>query len=332
MLADPVLVLAWLVLAHVVGDFVLQNERMVSAKTDDGVRGLLGIVAHAAMVGLALIPVGFAFGAPGWTVVVLVTLTHGFVDRLKVILTRRAEADAIASAASRPGDTRAILGPAWTPMPGALFILDQLVHLGILVWAWAVFLSQAPLDPTFVDRIDGALAGRDLAVVHSVTLTAVVLLSLVIVNIRGGLFFVATLVHPREVVEGMEWPDDPGHATEQPARNWRVRIGPFEANVEADPPAAPEPGLPTPPPALPTQAPARVGATIGIIERLLIVALLLTNAEAAIGLVIAAKTIARFRLLDDRDFAEYYLLGTLASVSVALVTALMARAALGTLG
>ena len=55
---------------------------------------------------------------------------------------------------------------------------------------------------------------------------------------------------------------------------------------------------------------------------------MLASAEAAIGFVIAAKTIARFRLLDDRDFAEYYLLGTLASVGVAVLTGLVARAAL----
>jgi hypothetical protein len=57
----------------------------------------------------------------------------------------------------------------------------------------------------------------------------------------------------------------------------------------------------------------------------------LTGTDIAIGFVVAAKTLARFRLLDDRDFAEYYLLGTLASVSVAIVTALIGRAALGVL-
>ena len=50
---------------------------------------------------------------------------------------------------------------------------------------------------------------------------------------------------------------------------------------------------------------------------------MLTGADAAVGFVIAAKTIARFRLLDDRDFAEYYLLGTLGSVSVAIFTGLL---------
>ena len=76
---------------------------------------------------------------------------------------------------------------------------------------------------------------------------------------------------------------------------------------------------------------ARIGATIGILERILIVVFVLTGSEAAIGFVVAAKTLARFRLLDDRDFAEYYLLGTLASVAVAIVTALIGRAALGAL-
>ena len=57
----------------------------------------------------------------------------------------------------------------------------------------------------------------------------------------------------------------------------------------------------------------------------------LTGAEAAVGFVIAAKTLARFKQLDDRGFAEYYLLGTLASVSVALASAVIALAALSTI-
>jgi hypothetical protein len=83
---------------------------------------------------------------------------------------------------------------------------------------------------------------------------------------------------------------------------------------------------------VPSGAPARIGATIGALERLLIAALILTGAEAAVGFVIAAKTIARFKQLDDRGFAEYYLLGTLASVAVAIGSAVLAQAALRTLG
>jgi hypothetical protein len=93
---------------------------------------------------------------------------------------------------------------------------------------------------------------------------------------------------------------------------------------------APEP-VTHPGPSVPSGAPARIGATIGALERLLIVVFVLVGAEAAVGFVIAAKTIARFKQLDDRGFAEYYLLGTLASVSVAIVSGLIAKAALGTI-
>ncbi|HEU4572833.1 MAG TPA: hypothetical protein VFR93_09100, partial [Candidatus Limnocylindrales bacterium] len=93
------------------------------------------------------------------------------------------------------------------------------------------------------------------------------------------------------------------------------------SSVSGTPPARPPSGPP----------PERIGQAIGMLERLLVVALVLIRAEAAIGLVLAAKTIARFKQLDDREFAEYYLLGTLASVAVAIATALVARAALGVL-
>jgi hypothetical protein len=38
----------------------------------------------------------------------------------------------------------------------------------------------------------------------------------------------------------------------------------------------------------------------------------------ALGLVVAAKSLARFKALEDREFAEYFLIGTLASLLLAL--------------
>lgn len=68
---------------------------------------------------------------------------------------------------------------------------------------------------------------------------------------------------------------------------------------------------------------ARVGRLIGWMERLLIFGFALGQQYGAIGFVLAAKSMARFRALDDRDFAEKYLLGTLLSTLVALGTALL---------
>jgi hypothetical protein len=70
----------------------------------------------------------------------------------------------------------------------------------------------------------------------------------------------------------------------------------------------------------------RMGAAIGALERVLVVVLTISGGPVAIGFVVAAKTLARFKKLDkDKDFAERYLLGTLASVTIALVSALAAQ-------
>lgn len=67
----------------------------------------------------------------------------------------------------------------------------------------------------------------------------------------------------------------------------------------------------------------RTGRLIGNIERLLIFILVSTGNTAVVGLVITAKSIARFEELKNRQFAEYYLCGTLSSTLLALITALV---------
>ncbi len=61
------------------------------------------------------------------------------------------------------------------------------------------------------------------------------------------------------------------------------------------------------------------GRIIGVLERAILLTLLLWNQFGALGLVLAAKALARFRGLEDRDFAEYFLAGTLASLLHALI-------------
>jgi hypothetical protein len=325
-MADSTLVLAWLVLAHLAADFVFQTESMVADKFTGGQRGWRGLLAHTAAVGICLVPVALAFGLPGLGLLVVVTVGHALIDRWKVRATRRAEGRALAAAHRRhEAASTSGLGPAWTPIPGALFIVDQVAHLGLIAVAWVVFIAPAPLAPAFVEVLDRVLYG-DRAIVHQVVLTSVVLASLAIVNVRAGALFVATLVRPRETVGGHDASDEPAIATSTP-RSWRLRLGTVVATAEALPAAT----APRPPPASPGASPAQLGATIGVLERLLIVTFVLTGSSAAVGFVVAAKTLARFKQLDDRDFAEYYLLGTLASVAVAVGSGLAAAAALGTL-
>lgn len=60
------------------------------------------------------------------------------------------------------------------------------------------------------------------------------------------------------------------------------------------------------------------GRLIGILERTLVLALVLYGQWEAVALLVAAKSIARFEEIKVRRFAEYYLVGTLTSLLVAL--------------
>jgi hypothetical protein len=71
------------------------------------------------------------------------------------------------------------------------------------------------------------------------------------------------------------------------------------------------------------------GRVIGWIERTLLYALVLTGAPDAAAIVIAAKSIARFPSFQREAFAEYYLIGSLLSLSVAFGTALAVGAITG---
>jgi hypothetical protein len=354
---DPILVLAWLALAHLAADFLVQTETVATEKFGHGRRAWQALATHVVGVAVCLAPVVLAFGGTGLAFLVLVSVAHGVIDRTKIVWTRRVEARALRRAhrdhETEPVDAASSLGAGWTPMPGVLFVLDQLAHAIVIGTAWAVLLANAPLAREFADVVGRTTNAWDPVLVHRVVLSGVVMADLLIVNIRAGLLFVATLVHPRGTAVGADAAAEDGRGADRavpdravadravpdpavPSPNatpaataYTVRIGPLVVDAESKPaPAAPAAGTGVAHPHRPVAPPAQVGAAVGVLERLIVVALVLAGATAAIGFVIAAKTLARFKQLDDRDFAEYYLLGTLASVTVALVSGLVAAAAL----
>jgi hypothetical protein len=71
------------------------------------------------------------------------------------------------------------------------------------------------------------------------------------------------------------------------------------------------------------------GRIIGWIERALLYSLVLVGAPGAAALVIAGKSVARFPSFKEERFAEYYLIGSLMSLAIALGAALAVRAIIG---
>jgi hypothetical protein len=68
------------------------------------------------------------------------------------------------------------------------------------------------------------------------------------------------------------------------------------------------------------------GKTIGNIERLLMLLVVGAGSYEALGFLVAAKGLIRAKELEERDYAEYFIVGNLASVLVAVIVALIAKA------
>ncbi|MEO5939256.1 MAG: DUF3307 domain-containing protein, partial [Candidatus Limnocylindrales bacterium] len=303
-MADPILVLAWLVLAHLAADFVFQSRSIAAAKSSHGSRAIAGLLAHGAIVALCVAPVGLAYGERGWGFVLITAVGRVLIDRTKVVLTRRAAASALREAGERHEGPQPVehLGRAWTPRPAALFLADQAAHLAVTFGAWAGLLTGIPLGPGWVAAIDGWLGGWDHATVHRLAGGAVVLVILAIINIRAAALFVGILVRPVEAgVDGEHrWGGRVAPATEPattlspptgPAaagtRRWSLRLGPLDARLTAEPePSATSLPVAASTSALPLGASARVGSTIGVLERILIVVFVLTGTDVAIGFVV----------------------------------------------
>ena len=318
-MSDPRIVIAWLVAFHLAGDFLFPARVGAAGTVTTGSRTAGALSWHVIVAGLCTLPVAAAFGAAGLAYAGVTVGSHLAIDLVAAALVRPVPPPGGAPAAG--GDTEAEaathLGASWSPRAGVAVLLDQLAHAGVLLVAWRIFLADAPVS-TAVSDAATSLAGRtDPAAFHGLVLAAVVAFSIVVVNVQAAALFVGTLLKPGELPPAGTLPPTVEH-TAPVRQGYRIHLGPLSGTIEPEP--APSP---VQVPAL--APPLSVGRAIGIFERLLIAMLVIAHAEAAVALVIGVKTIARFRQLDDRAFAEYYLLGTLASVSVGVGSGLLAR-------
>lgn len=70
---------------------------------------------------------------------------------------------------------------------------------------------------------------------------------------------------------------------------------------------------------MPTSEIKGAGKTIGKLERILTLTFILLGEPTAIAIIFAAKSIIRFEAAKERPYAEYYLIGTLTSMTFAII-------------
>ncbi|MBI3123228.1 MAG: hypothetical protein HYZ10_02370 [Ignavibacteriales bacterium] len=67
------------------------------------------------------------------------------------------------------------------------------------------------------------------------------------------------------------------------------------------------------------------GRIIGLLERIIIFIFVYNSQFESVGLVVAAKTIIRWKKLDEKEYAEYVIIGTLLSVLLAVIIAMIVK-------
>ena len=76
----------------------------------------------------------------------------------------------------------------------------------------------------------------------------------------------------------------------------------------------------------------RRGAFIGTLERLLTILLVGLQSYTAVGFIITMKSIARYeKVQKEKEFAEYFLAGTMLSILCALILGLIVQRSVGKL-
>lgn len=309
--------LFWLLfLGHLLGDYYLQSEQMAQGKQRHVGWLLLHCLVYAIAMGITLSPVLLTEGWP-WHMSLLLfgipAVSHAVIDCVKALFTRRPVKDI-------PRFDRKV------------FLIDQLLHLAVIigVTAWhGTVVGQLDINPWGALLLDGygMLGLQEMAGPFQ----ALRILCLLLVIGKPANVAIRKVIAKRPA---KPVPPPPKQAAPAPKKTTLLSGRPLDVLIqimeppqqqEADADQAAEPQGPAEA-AESAAEEARTGRWIGVLERVLVVALMMLGEYGAVGLVFTAKSLTRFdRIVKDKGFAEYYLIGTLASILFAMAALFLAQ-------
>jgi hypothetical protein len=239
-----------LYLAHLLTDFVLQSDRMVTRKKRGAAlayveHGAIHFFSAALFLGFA-IP-GLAVSLAFYGTILGLTLVHLGMDWLKLRLIRSEILDDGAAA----------------------FLGDQALHtLTVFLTAWLI--TRLPFW-TFLAKVHWAQSAIEKPLVVSVVYVGVIF---------GGGYIIRFLTKP---------------LTKQ------------DMSILGET----------------TNEMQNAGMYIGWLERFVVLTALVLQSPATVGLILTAKSIARYPEMKSVRFAEYFLIGTLLSMSLGIIGGLI---------
>lgn len=244
------MVLFIFLIAHFFGDFIFQSSNMAYKK----LTSKRYFIKHCLIYSLCIVLALICFGPVEYQIVIasILIISHALIDLLKNIILKMIQK-------RKENDNKVNF---------VIFIIDQLLHIGIIIYAIQFIESVNILGKSLNDFFLNYFTYQELYNMTVIILLFIFCLTPAAVFIKK--FFILFSLQ------------------ENTDREEEIDM-------------------------------IRNGYLIGILERIIILCLWIVGQLPAIGFVIAAKSLARFKQLNDRDFAEKYLIGTLLSYSIALM-------------
>lgn len=281
-----------LIIAHLIADFYLQTDIMVQDKQKNIKKHIL----HHFLVNTAVLAGGWLFiqrqSDPVITVVwpvLFITFTHLIIDLLKIKLVDRYT-------------VRDNFNKLW------FFVLDQLLHLFMLLVAMHFFFQISIV--TYVDRFFQLLFEEGPELDAATTILVIVIILIFGTAVSGHIIRILLGSLPGQLLtfEGkytfkndLKEPSYPEASKGDRGLTEQYSYMIFNKHDMSR------------------------GKLIGYIERLLVILLTYYSSYPAIAFIVTAKSIARFKQMDDRDWAEYFLLGTLTSMFLGILFGILLR-------
>ncbi|WP_141432319.1 DUF3307 domain-containing protein [Bacillus sp. 03113] len=278
------MIILCLIIAHLIGDFYLQTDKMVKNKSKYLRRHLLHhfVLSMLVLTGFYLRnDLTYFFKQAALPSIAIVFFHYG-IDRIKILLLHTYFKQPIRQF--------------------YLFILDQALHIGAVILVCIIFLDFDLTSYTnHFNVILSQEAGQNISTINTILFLILMFIISTTVSSHFIKLLVGILPDHLSLYEGKyvikREQTEASHMASQPIPSISEEFT-YLVNKK--------------------QHLSR-GVYIGYLERLLVIVLIVNNAFTSIGFIVAAKSIVRFKQMDDRDFAEYFLLGTLSSIFLGVI-------------
>jgi hypothetical protein len=278
-----------LILAHLIADFYLQTDEMVV----DKMKNIKKHIGHHFLVNLLVLTVFYLFVSKEVSIfmnlifpLLFIVSSHFIIDMIKIKLL----------------DTLKISNEE-NVKRASFFVIDQLLHLFCILLAGQLFLGFE-----MVEILDFFQHEDELGTVNSALFILIVII--ITTSVSGHLIKILLGSLPNQLLtfEGKYTFKNERQEAQYAQNHTGNRMLSEEYNYTIF-----------------SKHDLSRGKLIGYIERLLVLLLTFYSAYPAIGFIVAAKSIARFKQMDDRNWAEYFLLGTLTSMFLGITMGILLR-------